>query len=65
MKYTNESREHYSVKAEGEKYSSIRENSGRVFLADPYHKDNFADSLADDIKTITETPLYGIVLKYF
>ena len=38
---------------EGEKYTAHRENRERVFIADPYHVDNFNIYFRDDIATIT------------
>ncbi len=48
-----EETEQFLIKAVGEEYSTTRENKGRIFIADPYYIGNFADSLSDDIKTIT------------
>jgi HEAT repeat protein len=36
----------------GEAYSALSENNNRIFLADPYHIDNFASSLQDDINVL-------------
>lgn len=36
----------------GEEYSSLRPNDQRLLVADPYHQDNFAQYLADDINKI-------------
>lgn len=38
---------------EGEKYTAHRENNERVFIANPYHVDNFSIYFRDDIATIT------------
>lgn len=45
----------FSIKATGEDHSATRENNEHIFIADPYYIGNFADSLSDDIKTITGT----------
>jgi len=45
----------FSIKAPGEDHSATRENNEHIFIADPYYIGNFADSLSDDIKTITGT----------
>jgi DNA polymerase III delta prime subunit len=36
----------------GEEYSALRENHHHIFLADPYHIDNFATSLQDDVNVL-------------
>lgn len=39
----------------GEEYIAHRANSKRVFIADPYHVDNFANSFTDDISKIVRS----------
>ncbi|MEI6187865.1 MAG: hypothetical protein WCP46_05120, partial [Alphaproteobacteria bacterium] len=50
-----EETEQFLIKTAGEEYSATRENKEHILITDPYHIDNFADSLSDDIKTITGT----------
>lgn len=45
----------FLIKAPGEDHSPTRENNEHIFIADAYYIGNFADSLSDDIKTITGT----------
>lgn len=42
----------------GEEYSAYTENPARIFVSEPYHIDNFDQSLTDDIDKITKG-LYG------